>query len=275
MSDLLSLDPEALGRALIDRSFEPLIKELRTLPWPEAGKPVIGPASAFRVVSRALRVTDPSHSSTEERAGTLVAVKNGKWYGCVQTEHYGPLLEARKGWHQQRIDQVLEIKAENEDYEHLRFLLVSRLTEVVRMYKSSALGSGPANYIHIQHVSHKQPLTDSLEGFAKEPFDVDVVCGMVGFFDLDWFMSKHPTPEPGPFSLAWFEGVDSSQAYKVEPIWKEFYEQMSTMVPEDTLFGTCEHAATAYGTNGGFSCYTQRDEAGELVAARIVFHEKA
>lgn len=274
MSDLLLMEPVALGRALIDRPFDALIQELRELPWPEAGKPVNGPASAFQVVSGALRVTDPSHSSTEERAGTLNSVKNGKWYGCVQTEHYGPRLEARKVWHQQRIEQILKIKAENEGYEHQRILLASYLTEAVNMYKAVALESGPANFIHIQHVAHKQPLTDRLDGFIKEPFDVDVVCGMAGFFDLDWFMSKHPTPEPGPFSLAWFEGVDAGQAYKVEPVWIQFYEQISTMVPDDTLFGTCEHAAAAYGTNGGFACYTQRDDSGELIAARIIFNGK-
>ena len=271
MNYLPQLQPGELGKACIDRPLNELIQELRNLPWPEAGNPVTGPASAFQVLSGALRVTDPAKPHDYESAGTITAVKNGKWYACVQSEHYGPDIEAGKMWHGQRIDQVLKTHEENKDYPMVRHLLVSELCEAVRMYKAGALSCGPLNFLHIQHVAFKQPLSSSLDGFEELPFTIDVENGLAGFFDLDWFLSKHPTPAPGPFSLAWFENVEPEDAYSVETVWKEFYDHMCAITPESTRFGTCEQAAVAYGTNGGYSCFIKRDDAGEVVCARIVF----
>lgn len=275
MSDLILMEPRQLGKACIERPLEALIQELRELPWPEPEKPVNGLASAFQVASGALRVTDPARPHDYESAGTITGVKNGKWYACVQSEHYGPDIVADRMWHGQRIDQVLTTHEENKDYAMVRHLLVSGLCETVRMYKASALSCGPLNFLHIQHVSFKQPLSDSLDGYEQLPFTIDVENGLAGFFDLNWFLGKHPTPAPGPFSLAWFENVSAEDAYSVETVWKEFYDLMCKITPESTRFGTCEQAAVAYGTNGGYSCYIKRDEAGEVICARIVFQENS
>lgn len=273
MSDLLTMEPRDLGRASIERPLEPLIQELRDLPWPEPSQPVKSPASPFTVSSGALRITDPSMPSTivDGDACTLAGVKNGKWYACVQSEHYEPSLEASKMWHHKRIDRVLEVQASNKDYAMLRCLMATYICEVVNSYKSALHASGHVRYLHIQHTSFKQPLLDSLESFEKLEFSGDIERGMAGFFDLNWFMSKHPTPAKGPFSLAWFENVSAEDAYSVETVWKEFYDQMCKLTPEQTKFGTCDHAAVAYAGNVGYQCYVIRDEAGEVVCARIVF----
>lgn len=275
MSDLLLLEPGELGKACIERPLDALIQELRDLPWPEPGKPVVGPASAFQVASGSLRVTDPAKRHDEECAGTITGVKNGKWYACVQSEHYGPDIEAGRMWHGKRIDEILQTQEENKDYAMVRHLLVTYLCDAIRTYKARALSCGPLNFLHIQHVSYKQALSDSLDGFEQLPFTIDVENGMAGFFDLDWFLSKHPTPAPGPFSLAWFENVDPEDAYSVETVWKEFYDMVCELTPDSTRFGTCEQAAVAYGTNGGYTCYIKRDEAGEVICARIVFQENS
>lgn len=274
MEDLLSLEPVDLGRALAKRPLDELLKALRELPWPEAGKTVNGPASAFQVNCGSLRATDPSKAHDEESAGTLSGVKNGKWYACVQSEHYAPYVEASKKWHAERLDQVVRTLDENKDYDMARYLVVSDLSEAVRMYKSSALSCGPLNFLHIQHVSYKQPISDSLDGFEELDFTVDVESGLAGFFDLDWFLSKHPAPAPGPFSLAWFEDVEQEDAYSVEPVWQKFYDHICEITLESTRFGTCDEAAIAYATNGGYRCFAKRDEHGEIICARMMFDGK-
>jgi hypothetical protein len=270
VSDLPKLEPYELGKACLERPLDELVKELQELPWPEPGKPVVSPASTFSITSGAMRVTDPCMSLDCDLlgigAGTVNGVKNGQWQAYVESEHRESDIKAGKHWHQKRIDMALKTMSENEGYPLVRHLMASDFCEAIRTYKQRTEVCGPLNYLHIQHSDYRGEEPFSLGNCELLSFRVASDSGLVGFFDLTWLESQHPVESDAPLS------TDTLFGHRNHPAWKAFYRKICDMTPETTLFGTCEDAVAAYGSNLTFRCYIKRDEAGEVVCARIVFN---
>lgn len=262
MSDLLTLSNEDLGLAFVERPLDALIQELRDLPWPEAGVSVRHDVQSFKVSSGAFRITDPAYPMTcEERgqsAGTIEHVANGMWNACVQSKRYEADLRRSKHWHQKRIDRVLDT-AQKYAGDHVRYVLCMSLFDVVQKYKDAVTDCGNVLFLHVHHADYLEGLTDMLAGYERLAYRVDIEAGNAGFFDLDWITSKHPA-------------LGDETAYDKSATWLGFYRQMCSLTPSETLFGTCEHAAVAYGGNGGADCLVKRDSVGQVISARLVFN---
>lgn len=261
MSKLIAMSHSDLFKAARGLDVDALAEDLRTAPWPEVDKPVV-PSGEFQINCGKLRVMDASYPLDPELDGqgahNLTNVKSGKWLAGAFTAHDGSDIKRFQYWHNQRIDRLVSNHKERERDDDDVYYVMNDLSEVVTSYKRATSLGGVVHFLHIQHEDLNDPLSECLDGLELVPGQIEIECGIAGFFDLDWITSQHPAD-------------DKNDERFVHEGWKAYYQRMCDLTPEATLFGTAEHAAVAYGRNGGPLCYTKRDAAGQLIAARLVF----
>lgn len=261
MSKLVAMSHKELFEAAKGLDVLALAEDLRTAPWPEVDKPVMA-AGFLQVNCGKLRVMDASNSIDPELDGhgtqTLVNVKNGQWLAGALSTHDKSDVKRFRYWHEQRIDRMVSNHQERERDDDDAYYLMSDLSQAVEDYRRAVKNGGVVHFLHIQHADLSDLVNERLDGFELVPGQIDIERGIAGFFDLDWITTQHP---PG-------SKIDELSDCQT---WKAYYQRMCELTPEDTLFGTEEHAVVAYGRNGAPSCYVKRNAAGQIVAARLVF----
>lgn len=261
MSKLIAMSHNDLFKAAKSLDVDALAEDLRTAPWPVVDKPAMA-AGEFQINCGKLRVMDASYPLDPELDGqgahTLTNVKNGNWLACALTTHDASDVKRFQYWHNQRIDRMVSNHKERERDDDDAYCLMSDLSQAVSDYKRAVSIGGVVHFLHIQHEDHNDPVHERLDGLELVPGEIEIERGIAGFFDLDWITTQHPPSEK------------DDERFEHEG-WKAYYQRMCDLTPEATLFGTTEHAAVAYGRNGGPSCYVKRDAAGQIVAARLVF----
>jgi hypothetical protein len=261
MSKLIEMSYSDLFKVAKSLDVDAMAEDLLTAPWPAVDVPAMA-AGEFQVNCGKLRVMDASYPLDPELDGqgthTLTNVKNGKWLAGAMTTHDASDMKRSQYWHHQRIDHLVTSHKERERDDDDAYYVMGNLSQVVTSYKQAASCAGVVHFLHIMHEDHNEPVHERLDGFELIPGYIEIERGIAGFFDLDWITSQHPL------------GRKEEDLFEHEG-WKAYYRRMCDLTPETTLFGTAEHAAVAYGGNGGPYCYVKRDAAGQIVAARLVF----
>ena len=260
MSKLIAMSYSELYKEAKGLGVDALAEDLRTAPWPVVDKPAMA-TGEFQVNCGKLRVMDASYPLDSQLNGQgahlLTDVKNGKWLASALTMHDASDVKRHQYWHNQRIDHMVTSHKERERDDDDVYYLMGNLSQAVQYYKQAASHGGVVHFLHIQHEDHNDPVHERLDGLELVTGEIEIERGIAGFFDLDWITGQHPT------------GEKDDERFEHEG-WKAYYRRMCDLTPESTLFGTAEHAAVAYGRNGGPSCYIKRDAAGQIVAARLV-----
>lgn len=207
----------------------------------------------FEVSSGNLRVTDPCYEMDIWCAGTLSKVPNGVWHA-----------------------QVSFYKDEGEVEQWLRFAK-ERYELIVKMFKDHGMSEGEDDgYLDLQRQQYESEVEKikgrpgrvaqlriafnaadlekplDLSTMQNSKIDVGVDSGQAGFFDLQEYENL--------FTVE----IDGEVAHE------KFYDRVCDVVNPFGALGFGVASQTGYG-DGGYDCYTRRDEAGNLLEAVIVF----
>lgn len=258
------------------------IEELRALRFPEG----LGRKSReeqFTVESGALRATDPCYSMDTWCAGTVNNVANGTWFAHTQQYH-----EGQCEWSKERFEKALVEFAKSDDEplndelakgleaaiaaepdEEKRQKLRDRIQRLMQFRNNNKLREfseqygnpddwrGRIAYLHIRHESVRNEPIDPFSFVKNEELNVGVDSGQAGFFDL-----------------AKFELVAADKEHKDTPEHEDFYEACGEKTLGFESWGTVQGmgavSSSGYG-DGGYTLCERRNEAGELIEARIVY----
>lgn len=263
---------------------ETTIDDLKAMRFKE-GIGIKSNEATFTVESGSLRVTDPCYSMDTWCAGTTSQVKNGTWYAHTQQFHEG-MCE----WSKERFEKaLLEIETNDPsegtklgdklkqmredmaqpDFAGDRVQMEEAIKSIEGFYKDQALRDfnesygnpddwrGRIAYLHIRHESVRHEPIDPFAFFKNEDFQVGVDSGQAGFFDL-----------------AKFELVAADKDHKDSPEHEDFYEACGQKTLGIESWGTVQGigavSSSGYG-DGGYTLCERRNEAGELIEARIVY----
>lgn len=257
------------------------VDDLENLVFPPAGMVVERPR-AFEVKSGALRVTDPCYSMDTWCAGTTENVLNGTWHA-----HVGKYREPTDEYRQKRFDEAIAdlkepdkrmleiwgvkelspeadqtvIDKHNHQVERANAgLLRMKLNDFARTWGLPDNWGGRVAYLHIRHESAlSEPINPSQ--FVASPIHVGVDSGQAGLFDLAAFEVVAQLPDhaadniPGHPHPAFYDACGSNTLGS--DAWGVVYNMGAVSL-------------TGYG-DGGYTLYERRNEAGELIEARIVY----
>jgi hypothetical protein len=254
------------------------IEDLKAIRFPEPGIKM-AKAQGFEVKSGALRVTDPCYSMDTWCAGTTNNVLNGRWLA-----HVGHYRESVESYTKERFEkEIAELEApqererialleksmeelpEDQKAEHkekldklLSYYRSHGLREFGRMWGNPDDWTGRVAFLHIRHESVLNEPIDPLSFVPNDDFQVGVDSGQAGFFDL------------APFEL-----VAAQKEHKGDtPEHERFYEACceNTLGSEGwgVVQGMGAVSSSGYG-DGGYKLVERRNEAGELIEARIVY----
>ncbi|QOC57974.1 hypothetical protein phiK7B1_119 [Pseudomonas phage phiK7B1] len=254
------------------------VDDLKAIRFPEPGIK-LAKAKGFDVKSGALRVTDPCYSMDTWCAGTAKNVLNGRWLA-----HVGHYLEPTDSYLKERFEkEIAELEApqererialleksldelpEDQKAEHqekldklLGFYRSHGLREFGRMWGNPDDWSGRVAFLHIRHESVVNERIDEMTFVACDEFQVGVDSGQAGFFDL-----------------AAFELVAAQKEHKGDtPEHEKFYEACGENTLGSEGWGVVQGmgavSSSGYG-DGGYKLLERRNEAGELIEARIVY----
>ncbi|ATW58055.1 hypothetical protein CNR34_00122 [Pseudomonas phage nickie] len=254
------------------------IEDLKNLKFPEPST-ILSKRQGFDVKSGALRVTDPCYSLDTWCAGTTSNVMNGRWLAQV-----GQHREAMDKWTKERFEkeiaelenpeEQIRVKQLQEAIKNLDGLELEEaqknLKGLIGFYESHALRefgrcwgnpddwSGRVAFLHIRHESVANEPIDPLSFVPNDDFQVGVDSGQAGFFDL------------APFEL-----VAAQKEHKGDtPEHEAFYEACGENTLGSEMWGIVQGmgcvSSSGYG-DGGYKLCERRNEAGELIEARIVY----
>ncbi|WP_374335403.1 hypothetical protein [Methyloversatilis sp.] len=200
---------------------------------------------SFEVSSGNLRVTDPCYKMDVWCAGTLDKVPNGMWHSRVGFWKDEAEVKQRIDWLREHHEKMLGLYTTESTiaYENESF---ARELERIE--------SHPGRVIHLRiafdAADLEKPL--NLSTMINSDIDVGVDSGQAGFFDLNAYAELFTYMIDG------------------EPAHDDFYDRVCEAT---NPFGVCTFGVaslTGYG-DGGYDCYTRRDDEGNLLEAVIVF----
>lgn len=255
------------------------IEDLKAIRFQEPGTKM-AKMQGFDVASGAMRVSDPCYDMSTWCAGTTENVLNGRWFA-----HVGHYREPVDEYLKERFEkEIAELEAPQE-HERIKQLEVEvaglpeekraeaqkQLDTLLGFYRSHGMRefgrmwgnpddwSGRVAFLHIRHES---VLNDPIDPFSFVPnnkFQVGVDSGQAGFFDLDKYEAAlKDKPENG------HDG----------PEFSKFYEECGENTLGSEGWGIVQGmgvvSSSGYG-DGGYQLIERRNEAGELVEARIVY----
>lgn len=256
------------------------VDDLKAIRFPEPGNSVSN-FKGFEVKSGALRVTDPCYSMDTWCAGTTNNVLNGRWLaqvgrhreaveGYTKERFEKEIIELEQPQERERIAQLEQIMAdlpEDQKAEHkekmealLGFYRSHGLREFGRMWGNPDDWSGRVAFLHIRHESVMNEPIDPFAFVKNESLHVGVDSGQAGFFDLDLYEAAlKDKPEHGHDDGTRFE---------------QFYDACGQNTLGNEQWGVVEGmgavSSSGYG-DGGYTLCERRNEAGELIEARIVY----
>jgi len=253
------------------------VEDLKNMVFPEP-RTVLSKKLPFSVLSGALRVTDPCYSMDTWCAGTTRNVMNGKWFAQV-----GQHTEAVDGFTKERFDKEIaelenpeelsRVKELREAIKNLSGLELEEteksLNNLLNFHKSHMLRefgrcwgnpddwNGRVSFLHIRHESVVEEAINPSTFVKNEEIHVGVDSGQAGFFDLEAF-----------------EKVATHKDHKNSSQHEAFYEACGDKTLGSEMWGAVNSmgcvSSSGYG-DGGYSLYERRNEAGELIEARIVY----
>uniref|UniRef100_A0AAU6W1I6 Uncharacterized protein n=1 Tax=Pseudomonas phage Nican01 TaxID=3138540 RepID=A0AAU6W1I6_9CAUD len=256
------------------------IEDLKAIRFPEPGVKMAR-HRGFEVTSGALRVSDPCYEMGTWCAGTTNNVLNGRWLA-----HVGYYREPVEGWtkerfekeiaeleqpqERERIGQLEKIMAdlpEDQKAEHqekldalLGFYRSHGLREFGRMWGNPDDWTGRVAFLHIRHESVLNDPIDPFSFVANDDFQVGVDSGQAGFFDLD------------KYEAALKDKKDNTRDDNTR--FEQFYDHCGENTLGNDRWGIVEGfgavSSSGYG-DGGYKLVERRNEAGELIEARIVY----
>lgn len=263
-----------------------IIEDLENLIFPPAAM-IVAKAKTFEVKSGALRVTDPCYSMDTWCAGTTENVLNGTWHA-----HTASYREESDKYQQKRFaDAIANLKDSGQENKRLQEIIGvldadEKDQAVIDKYKKRAEAivdsvhqmrmrdfarhwglpdnwKGRIAYLHIRHESVLNEQVDPLVFVSNDSFQVGVDSGQAGFFDLEAFkvVAQLPDDEAGDT-----EEQDHPHA--------GFYDACGNHTLGGDMWGVVDNmgavSLTTYG-DGSYRLIERRNEAGELIEARIVY----
>lgn len=216
----------------------------------------------FTITSGAMRVTDPCYDVEVWCSGELNNVMNGTWIASVlhykdPDDFYDPVGFVKNGLNQE-IAQYEAMKKGDAAYDALVDQWIeNRKERYAERIKIAESYPGRVSVLRVRHESTAEDIFDRADKFVKSDIDVGVDSGQAGFFDL-----KRYEEYGGP--------LDDSDREEYHAICKLTHDETVLGHPG---FGTNEWGAVSssgYG-DGGYSCHVLRDEAGQVIAAYILY----
>lgn len=256
------------------------VEDLKAIRFQEPGIKM-AKAKGFDVKSGALRVTDPCYEMGTWCAGTTNNALNGRWLA-----HVGYYREAMDKWTKERFEkeiaelenpeEQIRVKQLQEAIKNLDGLDLEEaqknLKGLIGFYESHALRdfgrcwgnpddwSGRVAFLHIRHDSVLNDPIDPLAFVANDDFQVGVDSGQAGFFDLD------------QYEAALKDKKDNIRDGDTR--FEQFYDHCGENTLGNEMWGIVEGfgavSSSGYG-DGGYKLLERRNEAGELIEARIVY----
>lgn len=211
----------------------------------------VSEVKSFEVSSGNLRVTDPCYEMDVWCAGTLSKVPNGVWHAQVSFYKDEGEVEQRirfeKDYYELRVKTLKEsgVRDDSAYFDLERGWYEKKVEEI-----KNSPGRIAQLRIAFNAADLEKPL--DLSTMQNSKIDVGVDSGQAGFFDLQEYEN-----------LFTFE-IDGEVAHE------EFYDRVCEAVNPFGALGFGVASLTGYG-DGGYDCYTRRDEAGNLLEAVIVF----
>ncbi|UKL15019.1 hypothetical protein hairong_115 [Pseudomonas phage hairong] len=259
------------------------IEDLENLVFPPDGM-TVAKSKQFEVKSGALRVTDPCYNMETWCAGTTENVLNGIWHA-----HVGKYTEPTDNYRQKRFDKDIAdlkepdkrmlaiwgvkelspdetdqavIDKHNEQVKRANAgLLQMRMSDFARTWGLPDNWPGRVAYLHIRHESVLNEPIDEMVFEKNDKVHVGVDSGQAGFFDLAAFEAVAQLPDHGADKIP-----DHPHA--------AFYEACGSKTLGREAWGVVYNmgavSLTGYG-DGGYTLCERRNEAGELIEARIVY----
>lgn len=263
-------------------SEETTIDDLKALVFPEGGLLSMTKPRGFDVKSGALRVTDPCYDMEVWCAGTAENVLNGRW--LAQIQYYQEPVESYTLERLEKEIAELENPEETERFKALKETLASitaleekektettleqmkkfhfqqDMREFSRCWGNPDDWTGRVAYLHIRHESVMNEPIDPF-AFVKAEMHVGVDSGQAGFFDLEAFKLVAQLPN---------HAADKIPNHP----HKAFYETCGEQTLGADAWGVVQGmgcvSSSGYG-DGSYSLLERRNEAGELIEARIVY----
>jgi Protein of unknown function (DUF4241) len=218
----------------------------------------------FVVESGALRVTDPCYQPDTWCSGQLDNVLNGNWKAAVGLWQCPSDLNKFNHWineGQKQVDQAnaeiekarAEGASEDEILSKVFFRDFMKRERVDDMQKHKDEYKGRISVLAVAHESVDEEWLKSFStnGMVLSSIHVGVDSGQAGFYDLKAF----------------------TEVKKYEDHAEAFYRGVCDATLGDEQFGTNQFGATSssgYG-DGGYDCFYKTNDAGQIVAAMIIF----
>lgn len=212
----------------------------------------------FTVDSGVLRVTDPCYSPDTWCAGKLEGVKIGRWLAMVAYQKDEFDMTNMQEWREKCVKSIADWKAKGE--EEYAFLIKSEQDILENIERNIEAYNGRVSRIHVAHESYALELEiDELsDAYEKSGIDVGVDSGQAGFFDAENYGSLF---------------INNGGKHEECEVFEAFYKDICDKTLSKDQFGAVEFgvaSSSGYG-DGGYDCYFKRDEAGEVIAATIIF----
>lgn len=248
------------------------LEELKAISFKPEGIGQVAPPQYFSVESGAMRVTDPCYEMDVWCAGTAENVMNGRWSAQVQyfneafdsysLERWNEML-ANFGGEESKLIDKLVVAGEDIDparMERLVEIIKSRALEDFHRYGNPDDWKGRVAYLHVRHESVLNEPIDPFSFVRNKELDVGVDSGQAGFFDL------------AKYAEALADKCDSKR--DGDTVFEKFYDACgeNTLGTEQwgVVNGMGVASLTAFG-DGSYTLCERRNEAGELIEARIVY----